>query len=79
MQKHPESLIIKTSTPYKHTGGVGVRLHSYLTFALYENAWSASAPAALSPGERSPSTLYTAACEGAKVGLNFRKETNLFP
>jgi len=54
MQKHPESLIIKRSTLYRHTQGVGAGFHSFLTFALHENARSASAPAALPQGKDPP-------------------------
>ena len=73
--KIPRKSDYTKATLYRHTRGVGV--HSFLTFALHENAWLASAAAALTPGERSPSTHHTVACQGPKVGLNILEKKQI--
>ena len=45
---------ISLSTPWTHTWGVEVELHSFLTLALDGSEWLTSSSSCFTPGERTP-------------------------
>jgi hypothetical protein len=56
------------TTTWRHTGGVKVWLHAFLTSALNAGEWSASRPSRFIPRERDPGTHWIGGWVGPRAG-----------
>jgi hypothetical protein len=56
--------------PWRHTGGVEVYLHAFLTLALNGGEWSASLPSHFTPRERAPGTHWIGSWVDPRASLD---------